>query len=73
MLEYTNSEIRKAADEIIHNEKYRAIIIDRLTDGLTYDRLAEKHEMSPAQVKRICYKTGEKVFAYLYKIFPEKR
>lgn len=65
MYDYSRSEISAAIDEWIHNEKYRAILKRRLLDGLTFDSLAEEFVMSPRQIKRIVYKSQEKLFRHL--------
>lgn len=54
--EYTNSEISAIIDEHIHNELYRNILKARYIDGLTFERIAEKYDMSTSQTKRIVYK-----------------
>lgn len=67
MRDYSRTEITEAIDEWILNEKHRAVLYSRLIDGLTYESLAEKHDMSVAQVKRIVYRGQEKVFRHLPK------
>ena len=59
--EYTNSEIACLIDELIHNAKYRAILKDRFVDGLTFEKIAEKHDLSVQGTKKIVYKTEEKL------------
>lgn len=41
--------------------KNREIIIDRYIELLTFEQLAEKHDLSVSTVKRIVYKYGDKV------------
>lgn len=53
----SNAHITKTVHEWIHNERNRKIIIDRLTNGITYERLAEKYDMSVRQIKNIVYKS----------------
>lgn len=62
MIEYTNSEISSAIDEHIHSERDRNLLKDRLINGMRYEPLAEKYELSVAQVKRIVYKEQSKLF-----------
>ena len=38
---------------------------DRLIDGMTYEQIAEKHDMSVRQTKNIIYKATEKILKYL--------
>lgn len=63
--DYTNSQMTFLIDEHIHNAKYRAILKLRYIDGLTYEKIAEKQEMSTQQIKTIVYKAQEKLLKYL--------
>ena len=65
MIEYTNSQIRELIAEYIHSQRDREILSDRLIDGMTFERLAEKHDMSDRQVRRIVYKLQEQLFKNL--------
>lgn len=65
MIDYSRSEIEQAIDEWILNEKYRQIMKRRLIDGITYERLAEEFDMSTSQIKRIVYKSEDKIFKHL--------
>lgn len=65
MTDYSRSEIEHAIEEWVLNERYRAIMRRRLIDGITYERLAEEFDMSVSQIKRIVYKSGDKVFKHL--------
>lgn len=47
------TEWRSIIDDWCYNEKHRAVVKDRLLNGLTYEALAERHELSVSQVKRI--------------------
>lgn len=49
-------------DEYIHNERNREILKRKLTDGITYEKLAEEFDMSVGQVKNIVYKSKDKLF-----------
>lgn len=64
-MEYTNSQIRELIAEHIHSSRDREILSDRLIDGLTFDKLAEKHDMSDRQIRRIVYKLQEQLFKHL--------
>lgn len=64
-MEYTNSQIREAIAEWIHSSRDRMILSDRLIDGLTFDKLAEKHDMSDRQIRRIVYKLQEQLFKHI--------
>lgn len=65
MIEYSNSEISELIDEYIHNARNRAILKDRLVDGLIFEELAEKYDLSVNHVKTIVYREQEKVFKHL--------
>ena len=45
-MDYTNSRIREAIAEHIHNERDRKILERRLIDGITFERLAEESGLS---------------------------
>ena len=53
-----NSEIDYLIDQWIRNERDRAILKDRLINGMTFERLAEKHDKEDFQefsVSGLCY------------------
>lgn len=60
-----NSELDYLIDQWIRSERDRAILKDRLINGLTFERLAEKHDMSVRQTKNIVYKSMEKLASRL--------
>ena len=64
-MEYTNSRIRELIEEYIHSQRDRELLCDRLIDGLTFEQLAEKHDMSDRHVRRIIYKLQEQLFKHL--------
>ena len=64
-MEYTNSRIREIITDYIHSERDRRILERRLIDGVTFEKLAEEHELSVSQVKRIIWKGSEIVFRKL--------
>ena len=61
----SNSEVCYLIDQWIRNERDRAILKDRLINGLTFERIAEKHDMSVLQTKNIVYKSMEKLVSRL--------
>ena len=61
----SNSEVCYLIDQWIRSERDRAILKDRLIKGMTYERLAEKHDMSVRQTKNIVYKATEKLVSRL--------
>ena len=56
-----NSEIRNLIDEYIHSERDRSVLLDRYTMGYTYEKIAELHDLSTIQVKRIIYKGTDRL------------
>ena len=60
-----NSEIDYLIDQWIRSERDRAILKDRLINGMTFERLAEKYDMSVRQTKNIVYKSMEKLVSRL--------
>ena len=65
MRDYSRTELTETIDEWILNQKHREIMKARLIDGLVFDDLAEKFDMSPRQIKRIVYKCEEIIFRHL--------
>ena len=65
MIEYSNSQISGLIDDYIHNARNRAILKDRLIDGLTYERIAEIYDMSYQQIRTIIYREQEKIFKHI--------
>lgn len=57
MVEYTNSHIRELIEEYLHSRRDREILSDRLIDGLTFEQISEKYDMSVRQIKNIVYKS----------------
>lgn len=55
------SEIQHTIDQWIFNERDRRILADRLFDGTTYERLAEKYDLSTQQTKTIVKKAMERI------------
>lgn len=55
------SEIEFLINQWIFNKRDREILVDRLLDGLTFERLAEKYNLSVQQVKTIVYKSMNKL------------
>ena len=66
MIEYTNTQIADLIDEYIHSQRDRDLLKDRLINGYTYEKLAEKYELSVAQVKRIVYKEQSRLFKHMH-------
>ena len=61
----SRSQLETLIDEWIigkNAERDRAILKHRLLDGLTFERLAEKHDLSVRQTKTIVYKREQILF-----------
>ena len=58
-------EFQYIIDQWIFNEQHRLILADRLFNGTTYERLAEKYDLSTQQVKNIVYKAMDRLEKHL--------
>ncbi len=65
---YTNSQVREAIEQTIHNERDRRILMRRYIDGICFEPLAEEVDMSVRQVKRIVQRHHDTVFDYVQKL-----
>ena len=61
----TNSEIDHLIAEYIHSERDRDILHLRLVDGLTYEKIADRKDMSVRQIKNIIYRAEARLFKHL--------
>ena len=61
----SRSELQYIIDQWIFNERHRMILSDRLFNGTTYERLAEKYDLSTQQVKNIVYKAMDRLEKHL--------
>ena len=61
----SRSELEYIINQWIFNEKHRLILPDRLFNGTTYERLAEKYSLSTQQVKTIVYKAMDSLEKHL--------
>ena len=61
----SKSELQYLIDQWIFNERHRLILSDRLFNGTTYERLAEKYDLSTQQVKNIVYKAMDRLEKHL--------
>lgn len=60
--DYTNSQIVDLIADRIHKARDRQILFDRYVHGLTFEQLAEKHDLSVRQIKNIVYKGTDLLF-----------
>ena len=58
-------ELQYRIDQWIFNERHRLILSDRLFNGTTYERLAEKYDLSTQKVKNIVYKAMDRLEKHL--------
>ena len=61
----SKSDLQYLIDQWIFNERHRLILADRLFNGTTYERLAEKYDLSTQQVKNIVYKAMDRLEKHL--------
>ena len=61
----SRSDLQHLIDQWIFNERHRLILSDRLFNGTTYERLAEKYDLSTQQVKNIVYKAMDRLEKHL--------
>ena len=61
----SRSELQYLIDQWIFNERHRLILADRLLNGTTYERLAEKYDLSTQKVKNIVYKAMDRLERHL--------
>ena len=59
---YDNDDALAKIKNRIHKQRDRKILCDSLINGLTYERIAEKYNLSVSQVKRIVYRGENAVF-----------
>lgn len=58
----SRSEIVKAIDEWILNERDREMLKRRLVDGITYEALSYEFDLSVRHTKTIIYKAEDRLF-----------
>ena len=64
----SRSQLETLIDEWIigaHAERDRAILKHRLLDGLTFEKLAERHDLSVRQTKTIVYKREQNLYKHI--------
>ena len=57
----SRSELQYLIDQWIFSERDRCILADWLLNGMTYERIAEKYDMSDRQIKNIVYKSMDRL------------
>lgn len=59
---YENDDVLEKIKNRIHSARDRKILCDSLINGLTYERIAEKYDLSVSQIKRIVHRGEDAVF-----------
>ena len=57
--DYSNHRVREVIDEYIHSSRDRALILDNMVDGLSYDELAGKYQIAYESVRDVMRKGKE--------------
>ena len=60
----SKDEIVFLIEQFVFNKRDRDLIYDRLIDGVTFENLASKYQLSDSQVKVIVKRTKEIVFSH---------
>ena len=61
----SRTEWERLIDDWIFNQKHREILKDRLLNGIPFEPLVEKYNLSVTQVKNIVYRATEKLTKHL--------
>ena len=61
----TNSAIAHVIDEYVHSSRDREILKDRYINGMCYEPLSEKYDVSVTTIKNIIYKNENRIFKHL--------
>lgn len=65
MKDYTNSAMRAAIDEHVHDRRHRAALTLIFCEGLTYEETAEAVAYSPEYIKKIVGRYKEALFEHV--------
>lgn len=63
--ELSNSELANLIDEWVRGERNREMLKDRLINGMLYEPLAEKYNLSVRATQNIIYKASEQLFKHV--------
>lgn len=61
----SNSELASLIDEWVRGERDREMLKDRLINGMLYEPLAEKYNLSVRATQNIIYKASEQLFKHV--------
>ena len=62
MNNYINSQIMGIVSEVVHSQRDRDILRDKYVNGYTHEKIAEIHDMSTSQIKRIIHRYKRSLF-----------
>lgn len=65
MPDYSNSAMRHAIDEYVHNSRYRELLRLKYCEGCTYEEIGEAVNFSPQHVKHICRSYKELLISHI--------
>lgn len=60
-----NDVLSATIDRWVKGSRNREVMKDRLIDTMTYERIAEKHDLSVRYVKTLIYRLEDKVFEHI--------
>ncbi|MBP5725980.1 MAG: sigma-70 family RNA polymerase sigma factor [Clostridia bacterium] len=69
---YSNFRFREIAEEYIHSDRDRRILIEKFCNKKTIEQIAERFELSVSQVKRVIVRDGETVFGIMAEDEPKR-
>ena len=61
----SNSELAMLIDEWVRGERNREMLKDRLINGMLYEPLAEKYNLSVRATQNIIYRASEQLFKHV--------
>lgn len=61
----SNSELASLIDEWVRGERNREMLKDRLINGMLYEPLAEKYNLSVRYTQQVIYKASEQLFKHV--------
>lgn len=61
----SNDDIAAMIDKWVKGSRNREIMRDRLLGGMTYEKIAEKHDLSVRYVKTLIYHQEEIIFKHI--------
>ncbi|MBQ2175750.1 MAG: hypothetical protein II453_12065 [Alphaproteobacteria bacterium] len=61
----SNFELASLIDEWVRGERNREMLKDRLINGMLYEPLAEKYNLSVRYTQQVIYKASEQLFKHV--------